>query len=77
MSENKHQSSSAMTSRISELEIEFISARTQPQSTENVYRQIVANLTMHYPYLQQYYNLNEDGVADKIIEIANKICSRI
>jgi hypothetical protein len=66
-----------MTSKISEPEIEFISARTQPQTTENVYRQIVANLTMHYPYLQQYYSLNEDAMADKIVEIAQKICSRI
>ena len=77
MSENKHQSSSMMTSKISELETELLSSRTQSQNTENVYRQIVANLTMHYPYLQQYYNLNEDAVADKIVEIAQKICSKI
>jgi endonuclease III len=66
-----------MTSKISELETELLSSRTQSQNTENVYRQIVANLTMHYPYLQQYYNLNEDAVADKIVEIAQKICSKI
>jgi hypothetical protein len=58
-------------------EMEMIAARSKKQDTENVYRQIVVNLTAHYPYFQQYYNLNEDAVAEKIIEIAQKICSRI
>ena len=75
MSENKHLSSSMTTSKIGE--IELISEITPHLNTENVYRQIVVNLTAHYPYLQQYYNLNEDAMAEKIVEIAQKICSKI
>jgi hypothetical protein len=77
MLENKHQSSVTMTSRIADWEVELISSNTPRSSTENVYRQIVVNLTAHYPWIQEHYNLNEDAVADKIIELAQKICSKI
>jgi hypothetical protein len=46
-------------------------------STRSVYRQIVVNLTANYAYLHTHYQLNEEGMADKIVEIANKICSKI
>lgn len=75
MLENRHRSSSMTTSRTAE--IELLSEKTPFITTENAYRQIVVNLTAHYPYLQQYYNLNEDAMADKIVEIARKICSKI
>ncbi len=77
MSETKPQSSAAMTSKISEEELSMLSSKTIRTDTESVYRQIVVNLTANYSHLQQYYNLNEDAMADKIVEIAQKICSRI
>lgn len=46
-------------------------------TTENVYRQIVANLADQYLAIKEHYNLNEDATIDKIIEIAQKLCSKI
>lgn len=75
MSENKHPSS--LTTISTTVEYESLMLSYQKLTSESTYRQIVANLTAHYPYIQQYYNLNEDAVADKIIEIAQRICSKI
>lgn len=77
MSENSHQSSSTTTSKIANWEIELISERTRKMSTENVYRQIVANLSDQYMAIKDHYNLSEDATIDKIIEIAQKLCSKI
>lgn len=77
MSENSHQSSSTTTSKTVDWEIGMISERTQRMSTENVYRQIVVNLADQYMAIKEHYNLNEDATVDKIIEIAQKLCSRI
>jgi hypothetical protein len=59
-------------------ELELFSESLAPKiSTETVYRQIVINLTSQYAYHHTHYQLSEEGMADKIIEIANKICSKI
>lgn len=77
MSENLHQLSSMTTSKTVDWEVAQISSRTQKMSTENVYRQIVVSLTDQYMAIKEHYNLNEDATVDKIIEIAQKLCSRI
>jgi len=50
---------------------------SQTTDTQSVYRQIVVNLTAQYAHLHTHYQLSEEGMADKIVEIANKICSKI
>lgn len=77
MSENLHPSSSTMTLKNVNWEIESISDRTKRLSTENVYRQIVVALADQYMEIKEHYNLNEEATIDKIIEIAQKLCSKI
>jgi len=46
--------------------------------TATVYRNIVVALAQNYAYLHQYYgNPNEEAMAEKIAELAQKICSKI
>lgn len=73
MSENKPQSLSTTTSRSVNYEELMLGKIT----TENTYRQIVVALADQYMTIKEHYNLNEDATIDKIIEIAQKLCSKI
>lgn len=73
MSDKKHQSLSTTTSRSVNYEELMLGKIT----TENTYRQIVCALADQYMSIKEHYNLNEDATIDKIIEIAQKLCSKI
>lgn len=73
MSDNKHQSLSTTTSRSVNYEELMLGKIT----TGNTYRQIVVALADQYMTIKEHYNLNEDATIDKIIEIAQKLCSKI
>lgn len=45
--------------------------------TTSVKTQIMINLSNQYVDLQKHYGFDEDGMANKLGEIAEKICSKI
>lgn len=47
--------------------------------TLEIKTQIIVNLTSQYEYLHKYYggNLTDDAMANKISDLAEKICSKI